>query len=102
MFIVPPGANVVPEPPVLVGGQDLGHHDVPTWLIICNMRVSLNKRHCNPLLLHHEECEVLHALPNLVECLVGQVHDRGFPYPEAHLISYVRCARRTLIARHDS
>ena len=94
VFMVPPGTNVVSEPPVLVGGQDSGHYNVPTWLIICNMRVSLNKRHCKPLLLLREECEVLHPLHNLVECHVGQVHDRGFPYPESHIISYVRCARR--------
>ena len=62
--MVPPGTNVVPEPPVLVGGQDSGHYNVPTWLIICNMRVSLNKRHCKPLLLLREECEVLHLLPD--------------------------------------
>ena len=45
MFVVPPGANVVPpEPPDLVGGQYRGHHNVPTWLTICNMRVSPSNR----------------------------------------------------------
>ena len=34
MFIVPPGTNVVPEPPDLVGGQYRGHHNVPTWQLL--------------------------------------------------------------------